>query len=291
MNTPFFSIVIPLYKKPDTIVETLQSCIAQTYRDFEVIVVDDGSPDNSVEIAQTVADSRIRFIRQENAGVSAARNKGIEEAKGEWILCLDADDCLLPRSLELFAEAIDRYKEYVAFLGFTWISHNQKPSVLEHVAKVTKYYYLNYTFGYILPNAGCAIIKSTLLKETNYDRRMSFYEDQELYLRVMDRGLWGLIPAYMYVHRWDTAELSSFHHPIEKEAAYYFKEKTFKSLPQQLAYFRIVGFCKWARYVEGDQEGLKYYDNLSREKFSFLCRLIYSVFQRYTTLKGKLFKR
>lgn len=86
------SVVIPLYNKEKQIAHTLQSVLNQTFQDFEIVVVDDGSTDESITEVEKFSDSRIRLIHQQNAGVSAARNRGIEEAKGELIAFLDADD-------------------------------------------------------------------------------------------------------------------------------------------------------------------------------------------------------
>ena len=83
------SVVIPLYNKEKQIKRTLQSILAQTFQDFEIVIVNDGSIDNSIIEVEKVKDSRIRLIHQKNAGVSAARNKGIEEAKYELIALLD----------------------------------------------------------------------------------------------------------------------------------------------------------------------------------------------------------
>lgn len=86
------SVIIPLYNKEKQIAHTLRSVLNQTYQDFEVVIVNDGSTDCSVSEVEKVGDSRIRLVHQKNGGVSAARNKGIEEAKYELLAFLDADD-------------------------------------------------------------------------------------------------------------------------------------------------------------------------------------------------------
>lgn len=86
------SVVIPLYNKRGTVARAIQSVLSQSFRDFEIVIVNDGSTDGSASEAEKISDSRIRLINQANAGVSAARNKGIEEAKGEYVALLDADD-------------------------------------------------------------------------------------------------------------------------------------------------------------------------------------------------------
>ena len=86
------SVIIPLYNKEKQIAKTLQTVLSQTYQNFEIIVVNDGSTDNSVDELKNIEDRRIKLINQKNAGVSAARNRGIEEAKGDLLAFLDADD-------------------------------------------------------------------------------------------------------------------------------------------------------------------------------------------------------
>ena len=87
-----FSVVIPLYNKELSIINTIQSVLDQTFQNFEIVVVNDGSTDRSVEMVEQFNDPRIRIINKSNGGVSSARNRGIQEAKYELVAFLDADD-------------------------------------------------------------------------------------------------------------------------------------------------------------------------------------------------------
>ena len=110
---PFFSIIIPVYNVEPYLRESLDSVLAQTFADWEAICVDDGSTDGSGSILDQYAakDSRFRIFHQPNAGVSAARNKALDEVHGEWFLFLDGDDILRLDGLELFVPYIknDQY--------------------------------------------------------------------------------------------------------------------------------------------------------------------------------------
>lgn len=109
------SVIIPLYNKEKLIGKTLRSVLEQTYQDFEIVVVNDGSTDNSVTEVEKIADPRIRLIHQQNAGVSVARNKGISEAKGEFIAFLDADDEWNADYLNVQHLLIDKYPQCDVF--------------------------------------------------------------------------------------------------------------------------------------------------------------------------------
>lgn len=110
-----FSVIIPLYNKESTVARALKSVFCQTVRNFEVIVINDGSDDNGPGVAASFKDSRIRIINQKNQGVSAARNRGIVEAKQELIAFLDADDEWLPEFLETIIELCQEFPDCNVF--------------------------------------------------------------------------------------------------------------------------------------------------------------------------------
>lgn len=103
---PLVSVIVPMYRVEQYIVACLESIRAQTYSNLQIILVDDGSPDESVRLVESVArvDSRVQIIRQSNAGVSAARNTGLDHAHGDYICFVDGDDTVKPRFVESFVE-------------------------------------------------------------------------------------------------------------------------------------------------------------------------------------------
>ena len=105
------SVVIPLYNKAGHIARAVESVLAQTHRNFDLIVVDDGSTDGSAEVVRRCGDGRIRLVSQENAGVSAARNRGAVEAKDDLVAFLDADDQWLPDFLATALKLRDRFPQ------------------------------------------------------------------------------------------------------------------------------------------------------------------------------------
>jgi glycosyltransferase involved in cell wall biosynthesis len=113
---PFVSVVIPTFNRARQVEAALKSVLAQTYREFEVIVVDDGSTDGTGEALQRIISSQdrsekqVRYFFQPNQGQSTARNKGTDEARGEWVAFLDSDDVWLPEKLEWQVRAIERFQ-------------------------------------------------------------------------------------------------------------------------------------------------------------------------------------
>ena len=113
---PKVSVVIPTYNYARFLGEAIQSVLDQTFDDFELIIVDDGSTDNTKEVVASFADPRVKYIYQENRGVCAAQNTGIQASIGEYIALLGADDVLLENALEKGVEVLDSYPE----VGFSY---------------------------------------------------------------------------------------------------------------------------------------------------------------------------
>jgi glycosyltransferase involved in cell wall biosynthesis len=116
-NTPFFSVIIPSYNRGKVIKETIETVLSQTYPDFELIIVDDGSTDNTKDVIEEVcsSDNRVRYIYQENQERCVARNNGIKNAKGKWICFLDSDDFYKSNHLQTFKDLIDKHPGHNAF--------------------------------------------------------------------------------------------------------------------------------------------------------------------------------
>lgn len=121
-----FSIIMPLYNKAPYVRKAVESIIGQTYRGWDLVVVDDGSTDGSGEVVKNFDDDRIRLIRQENAGVGAARNRGVAETTTPYICFLDADDWWEPTFLEEMAGLIERHPNAGIYGTGYWIVKNGK---------------------------------------------------------------------------------------------------------------------------------------------------------------------
>lgn len=216
------SVVIPLYNKELSIAATLRSVFAQTYTDFEVVVVNDGSTDESLEVVKSFSDSRIRILTQANAGVSAARNMGILEAKGDYVAFLDADDIWTPDYLETLAALIRDYPIAGLYsLGYKEISSE----IIESPGEKQTYRgrVLNpWTSKYTIWTGGSSSSRERLIKLGMFDTRMTHGEDLDMWWRlILDGGLVVDTKCCAY-YRQDTENRAMNKNiPLEKHIPYY----------------------------------------------------------------------
>lgn len=185
-----FSVVIPLYNKELSISHTIQSALDQTFQDFEIVIVNDGSTDDGVMMVEKFNDQRIRIIHQENQGVSAARNKGVKEAKNEWIAFLDADDFWDLRYLETMSDLINDYPN-AAMYGCAYteyengIIHKQQTLPLP---KLFRDYVANYFSiaieGLLYWTSSTIVSKERVLEIGGFDERIHIGEDLVLWFKL-----------------------------------------------------------------------------------------------------------
>ena len=117
--SPYFSIIIPMYNREHFIARTIDSLLNQNFENYEIIVVDDGSTDKSADMVRKYADSRVKLICHKlNRGVGPARNTGLDQATGEWVICLDSDDELLPGALSLISKRSNEVDGNISRLQF-----------------------------------------------------------------------------------------------------------------------------------------------------------------------------
>ncbi len=183
---PFFSIIIPTYNRAHLIGIAIESVLAQTFENWELIIVDDGSTDNTQEVVNSYNDDRIRYIYQENAERSAARNNGINNAKGEYICFLDSDDYYRSQRLEKLYEFIQE-KEKPTALIFTGIifEKNKNQSISDEYKNINSDS-LNYLCENIIGVPQVCVARS-ILQEYMFDTKFRIGEDTELWLRIADK--------------------------------------------------------------------------------------------------------
>ena len=188
---PKISIVIPLYNKENCILRTIQSVISQTYADYELIVVNDGSTDNGVNVVKAYPDSRIRIINKENGGVCSARNRGIREAKGEYIALLDADDLWDIKYLDEQLRMINDFPE--AAMWSINYAETRNGKIVRRVSTGLPEGYRGYVEHYFempervsdLFHPSSTIIRREMFDKVGmFDERIKYAEDSDMWFRI-----------------------------------------------------------------------------------------------------------
>ncbi|MFD1771522.1 glycosyltransferase family 2 protein [Sphingobacterium suaedae] len=179
-----FSVIIPLYNKEISILNTVNSVLEQTFKNFEIIIVNDGSTDNSLNLIQTLEDPRIKVIDQLNAGVSMARNRGIKESKFEWITFLDADDLWKSIHLETLKNLIDYHNEDKVFCtSFVRSNERVKDSNDTSVFVIDDYFREAIKESFFWTSVTC-IHKSVFGQVGVFPKGISRGEDLDLWQRI-----------------------------------------------------------------------------------------------------------
>lgn len=178
---PEIAIIVPCYNQGKYLSEALDSVLTQSFSEWELIVVDDGSADNSADIAKSYAakDSRIRYVRQENAGPSAARNKGVSSTSAPLIFFLDGDNMIRPKFLEVGVNYMVSHPECVLF--------NSKADYFGDRTGEFKLRYTSYKDLLVANSIDCACIvrREDFDRVGGFDEQLRGYEDWEFFIRLL----------------------------------------------------------------------------------------------------------
>ncbi|MFV0564643.1 MAG: glycosyltransferase family 2 protein [Flavobacteriaceae bacterium] len=194
--TPFFSVVIPLFNKAHYIEATIKSVLAQTFRDFEIIVVNDGSTDGSLDIIKRFGNDKIRLFSQENKGLSATRNFGISVSKGNIIALLDADDIWLPNHLQHIKQLYETFPDAKIYGTDYCEKYNKNsilsvkknlPEALKNQIFIVEDVFLSNINQTIFCQSSLAFNKNIVTNYSVFDKTVTYAEDIDFYIRFCYR--------------------------------------------------------------------------------------------------------
>ena len=273
------SVVLPVFNVERYVTASIQSVLAQTYADFELVIVDDSSTDSSLRLCQQFTDPRIRIIQQKNRGLAGARNSGIRHAKGEYIALLDSDDLFAPEKLQRHVEHLDRSpKVGISFSRSAFIDEDSQPLGYYQMPKLKEITTPDILCRNPIGNGSAPVIRRQVFQEISvqkdlygvvedffFDDSFRQSEDIECWLRMAIQTSWLFegIPEPLTLYRVNGGGLSA-------------------SVPKQLA--------SWERVMEKikiyDPELLKEWGSLARAyQLRYLARRAWQLRDKQLALK------
>lgn len=200
IETPFFSVIIPTFNRKDFLKIAIESVLEQTCRDFELIIVDDGSTDGTETMLDNYEDQKIKYLLQENKGVSSARNRGLEESKGRFIAFLDSDDKWVDEKLETTIEYIDKYPDINIFHSEeTWYKNKKLHNQKNKHKKPDGYVYFK-ALPLCCISISTAVIRRDVFDDIGvFDETLPACEDYDFWLRATQKYDVKLIPEYLTI--------------------------------------------------------------------------------------------
>ncbi|MHC5768216.1 MAG: glycosyltransferase family 2 protein [Nostoc sp.] len=244
---PKVSIVIPAYNSLKFLPETMESVFKQTFKDFEVLVVNDGSSDDTEHWVSQIADPRFKLITQENQGLSGARNTGIAHASGEYIAFLDADDLWEPTKLEKQVLCLEENSEIG--LVYTWVA------LIDENGNFTGRVFKNYAENdvwhkliehNIVESGSVAMVRRQCFDTCGvFDRNLrSFVEDWDMWLRIASRYPFKVMKEPLVYYRQHSTSASKNWEAMARSFEIVI-EKAFSAAPPELQYLknRSYGFA------------------------------------------------
>lgn len=246
---PTISVIIPVYNGQRTIRETIESVLNQTFADFELIVIDDGSQDGTLAIVNSINDSRIKIFSYPNAGVSVSRNRGIDKTQGEFISFLDADDLWTKDKLEAQLKALQENPQ--AALAYSWTNwideFGQFLRPGGHITVNGKAYDKLLVRDFIESGSNPLIRQEALDKVGGFDSSITHGEDWEMWLRIATCYEFVAVPSAQILYR-VYPESVSFDIRKMAEGSLQVIERVFAEKPE-LAYLKRETLASRYKYL------------------------------------------
>jgi glycosyltransferase involved in cell wall biosynthesis len=247
---PSISVIIPVYNGEKTIQKTVLSILNQTFTDFELIIINDGSTDSTIEILSNIQDSRLKVFTCSNAGLAASRNRGIDKALGDYIAFIDADDLWTPDKLEAQYKALQENPQ--AAVAYSWTNSIDEAGNLVRSGSCVSAsgdVHANLLLLNFLENGSNALFRRQALTEVgNFDESLTSAEDWDMYLRLAARYHFVVIPYPQVLYRISVNSMSANVDKLEKESLKVI-ERHFKQVPESLQYIKRVSIANLYKYL------------------------------------------
>ncbi|MBI4845848.1 MAG: glycosyltransferase [Candidatus Omnitrophica bacterium] len=211
---PYFSIIIPTYNRSDFLKKAVASVLNQSFKDFELIIIDDGSEDETESFIRTINDPRLKYIKQPHQGVSFSRNSGVKAATGSFICFLDSDDWFKPDKLKKTYDYIKRYPEYKIFhTEEIWYRNKELLTQKTIHKKPDGYVFKNALKLCCISISTAAISREIFTQIGMFDENLPACEDYDFWLRVSAEFPVKLIPEFMTEKKGGHQDQLSKKHP------------------------------------------------------------------------------
>lgn len=244
------SVVIPAYNAEKTIQQTIESVLNQTFQDFEIIVINDGSTDFTLDIISGINDSRIKIFSYPNSGAAVSRNRGFDVAKGEYIALLDADDLWTSDKLEAQYNALKSHPQ--ASVAYSWIDYiDQSGKFLQSGRHLTfnGNVYSELLIQNFLENGSNPLIRREAFAEVGgFDPSLLGGQDRDLYIRLSVNYHFVAVPLVQVFYRMSPDSISSQIIRQEKQCVAVI-EKAFLQAPPSLQYLKKESLAKIYKYL------------------------------------------
>ncbi len=208
---PNVSVIIPTYNRSGLVTEAVESVLNQTYSDLEVLVIDDGSTDDTRTVVEQMQDSRVKYYYKNNSGPAAARNLGLDKSKGQYISFLDSDDLWPPEYLETIIDQLDKNKDYNA--TYTRVICIQQDGTKADMSTDKRYKSGWMTKAFfetapsLFPSAIC--FSKSLFNDIFWDEQLIGGEDYDIFVRTSVKTKFLFVPNTSIIKRWRPDNLSS----------------------------------------------------------------------------------